>query len=720
MRKPLDFRTSLWIMAAVSLVVVAITFVVTTGICKSRSAAFIDAEINYVKDQCTRYDDAAAESETKSLVRIADKVREFRRDLFSGGASATEADLEEFIVNQRLTGVIVTDDETGEVMRCVGVSDVVFDDWSVVLSYVSGVKTALNRCCTERFSPDNGYCYDYAAVGRADKKGIILCWLRQEEASVAGAATSIRTTLTGYNDTSNVLVVVTDGTGVIASNAAEYIGQPTSECVFTAGTDKPYGTLSRVKNGASVYYGMRAKTKNYYVYVFYPSRDVYSLRSSSLIVVLLLTASGFLAFMIMIYRMEQNRAAAEKAREAEYAAALAESADRATRANNAKTDFLRRMSHDLRTPINGIRGLLEMSEHYQSEADDKKRRELREKAVKTTDYLLELINDILEMSKFDQSGVEVESKDFDMSELLDSVGSVAKSLADDHGVTLGFKASVEHSLVHGGAVELKRILLNLIGNAVKYNSTGGTVTVGCKETGFDGARATYEFEIADTGIGMSREFLDRMYEPFMQENPDDNRSKNGLGLGLSIVKIFVDKMGGTIDVKSEPGKGTTFTVSLAFSVCGTDACAGCGAGSDEGGRLLEGKTILVAEDNELNMEIARFILENAGATVIGAEDGKSAVNAFLSSEVGAIDAILMDIMMPVADGMEATKTIRGSGRADSLGVPVVAMTANAFPDDVKKVLDAGMNAHHPKPLDSQKLVRLLAGLIEKRNPDNKK
>lgn len=720
MRKSLDFRTSLWIMAAVSLVVVAITFVVTTEICKSRSAAFIDAEINYFKDQCARYDDAAAESETKSLVRIADKVREFRRDLFSGGASATEADLEEFIVHQRLTGVIVTDDETGEVMRYVGVSDVVFDDWSVVLSYVSGVKTALNRCCTERFSPDNGYCYDYAAVGRADKKGIILCWLRQEEASVEGTATSIRTTLTGYNDTSNVLVVVTDGTGVIASNAAEYIGQPTSECVFTAGTDKPYGTLSRVKNGASVYYGMRAKTKNYYVYVFYPSRDVYSLRSSSLIVVLLLTASVFLAFMIMIYRMEQNRAAAEKAREAEYAAALAESADRATRANNAKTDFLRRMSHDLRTPINGIRGLLEMSEHYQSEADDKKRRELREKAVKTTDYLLELINEILEMSKFDQGGVEVESKDFDMSELLDSVGSVAKSLADDHGVTLGFKASVEHSLVHGGAVELKRILLNLIGNAVKYNSKGGTVTVGCKETGFDGARATYEFEIADTGIGMSREFLDRMYEPFMQENPDDDRSKNGLGLGLSIVKIFADKMGGTIDVKSEPGKGTTFTVSLTFSVCGTDACAGCGAGSDEGGRLLEGKTILVAEDNELNMEIARFILENAGATVIGAEDGKSAVNAFLSSEVGAIDAILMDVMMPVADGMEATKTIRESGRADSLGVPVVAMTANAFPDDVKKVLDAGMNAHHPKPLDSQKLVRLLAELIEKRNPDNKK
>lgn len=347
-------------------------------------------------------------------------------------------------------------------------------------------------------------------------------------------------------------------------------------------------------------------------------------------------------------------------------------------------------------------------------------RELREKAVKTTDYLLELINEILEMSKFDQSGVEVESKDFDMSELLDSVGSVAKSLADDHGVTLGFKASVEHSLVHGGAVELKRILLNLIGNAVKYNSKGGRVTVGCKETGFDGARATYEFEIADTGIGMSREFLDRMYEPFMQENPDDSRSKNGLGLGLSIVKIFADKMGGTIDAKSEPGKGTTFTVSLAFSVCATDACAGCGAGSDEGGRLLEGKTILVAEDNELNMEIARFILENAGATVIGAEDGKSAVNAFLSSEVGAIDAILMDVMMPVADGMEATKTIRESGRADSLGVPVVAMTANAFPDDVKKVLDAGMNAHHPKPLDSQKLVRLLAGLIEKRNPDNKK
>lgn len=183
---------------------------------------------------------------------------------------------------------------------------------------------------------------------------------------------------------------------------------------------------------------------------------------------------------------------------------------------------------------------------------------------------------------------------------------------------------------------------------------------------------------------MSREFLDRMYEPFMQENPDDSRSKNGLGLGLSIVKIFADEMGGTINVKSEPGKGTTFTVSLAFSVCGTDACAGCGAGSDEGGRLLEGKTILVAEDNELNMEIARFILENAGATVIGAEDGKSAVNAFLSSEVGAIDAILMDVMMPVADGMEATKTIRESGRADSLGVPVVAMTANAFPDDVKK------------------------------------
>ena len=720
MRKPLPFRQVFWIAFVCGWVIVSFTFAFTTHVCESRAVRNIDREIRYLKDQCARYDDAAAESETKSLIRIADKVMELRRDsFFAGAGAATEDDLKEFVENQRLTGAIVTDEAAGTSIRYVGVEDAIYDGWQSVLSYVGGVETSLNRCCTERFAPNNGYCYDYAAVGRADKKGIILCWLRQEETAVAGAMSSIRTTLAGYGDPYNVLVAVTDGNNVVASNEDAYIGLRADECVFTAELNKPYGNLSRVRKDGLRYYGMSAKAKSYYLYVYYAGIDVYSIRYAAVIVVLLVMATIFMVFTVMRYRGEQMRVAAEKERDAAYSAALADAADRATRANNAKTEFLRRMSHDLLTPINGIRGLLEMTEYYQADEYGEKRRELRAKTGKTVDYLLELVNNILEMSKYDVDGMEIEQKDFDISDVLDSVCSVMKALAADHGVSLVFAADVEHTLLRGGSVELRRALFNLVGNAIKYNREGGKVTVGCKETGFDGERAIFEFIVADTGIGMSPEFQMRMYEPFLQENPDDSRSQSGVGLGLAIVKKFVDETGGKIDVKSEAGKGTTFTMSLSFSVR-AESSDSLPAAEESQGEPLKGRTILVAEDNELNMEIARFVLENAGAKVVGTTDGRAAVNAFFASGAGSIDAILMDVMMPSVDGTEATKEIRASGRADAADVPIVAMTANAFPDDVKNVLDAGMNAHHPKPIDSVKLVRLIAGLIEEREERKKR
>lgn len=405
----------------------------------------------------------------------------------------------------------------------------------------------------------------------------------------------------------------------------------------------------------------------------------------------------------------------------EYQEQLRLSAEKANRANAAKTDFLRRINHDIRTPINGIVGMLEINSHCD---DENIIRENREKAKTAAHHLLSLVNDVLEMSKLEDGIINVEKELFDIKKLADDVIVIAGMRADEQGIKLYPDERVEnfaYRYVYGNQLHVRQIFLNILGNAVKYNKPGGSISCTTITERVENNKVWYKFVISDTGIGISEEFLEHIFEPFAQEKSDARTVYRGTGLGMSIVKSLLDSMDGSIEIESEVGVGSTFYITIPFEIAedqtGGNAYdtdnIGSGAESENGKNSadsISGMNILVAEDNELNMEIAKLILENAGAKVRAVSNGAEAAEAFSSEPQGTYDVILMDIMMPVMDGYEAAGVIRSMAqtRSDAAKIPIIAMTANAFADDRQKVKKAGMNGHIEKPLDIDKMIKVLA------------
>ena len=381
--------------------------------------------------------------------------------------------------------------------------------------------------------------------------------------------------------------------------------------------------------------------------------------------------------------------------------------EKAVAANAAKSAFLTRMSHDIRTPLNGILGLIEIEEL--KEGDMQVARESRAKARVAANHLLSLINDILEMGKIEDRKVTLEHVPFNLEKLCDDALVLCKLRASDYGITLlntSEPYAVDQSMI-GSPTHIRRIIINLLDNSIKYNKHGGTVTFLSNVKPLNDARALFCFTIEDTGIGMTPEFLKHIYEPFAQEG-DDARSKfQGTGMGMPIVKSLIDMMGGTIEISSELGVGSTFNVQIPLDV-DKNPQAREHLDKQAGSCSLVDMNVLLAEDNDLNAEIAQTLLESEGVIVTRASDGSEAVNLYVGRPAGSFDAILMDIMMPGMDGYEATRTIRLSEKADAATIPIIALTANAFAEDAKTAHDAGMNAHLPKPLDFDKLKNILA------------
>ena len=384
-----------------------------------------------------------------------------------------------------------------------------------------------------------------------------------------------------------------------------------------------------------------------------------------------------------------------------------EARQKADAANAAKTAFLTRMSHDIRTPLNGILGLIEIEEL--KEGDMQVARESRAKARVAANHLLSLINDILEMGRIEERKVTLDHESFNLKELCDDALVLCKLRASDRGITMldtSEPYAVDQYMI-GSPTHIRQILVNLLDNSIKYNKRGGTVTFSSTIKPVDDEHAVFCFSVSDTGIGMTPEFLTRIYEPFAQEG-DDARSKfQGTGIGMSIVKSLIDMMGGTIEISSEVGAGSTFNVQIPLDIDKNPRAREC---TDEQtySRSLTGMSVLLAEDNELNAEIAQALLESEGIVVTRAADGNEAVKLYVSHPAGSLDAILMDIMMPGMDGYEATRAIRLSEKADATDIPIIALTANAFVEDAKAAHDAGMNAHLSKPLDFNKLKNILA------------
>ena len=379
----------------------------------------------------------------------------------------------------------------------------------------------------------------------------------------------------------------------------------------------------------------------------------------------------------------------------------------AEKASKAKTDFLSNMSHDIRTPLNGILGLIEIEEL--KEGDMQVARESRAKARVAANHLLSLINDILEMGKIEDRKLTLEHAPFNLKELCDDALVLCKLRASGNGITMQ-NNSLPYATgpyMIGSPTHIRRIIINLLDNSIKYNKHGGSVTFSSQTEPLDNGRALFCFSVSDTGIGMSPEFLKHIYEPFAQEGNDARSKFQGTGMGMPIVKSLIDMMGGTIEISSEVGVGSTFNVQIPLDI---DKNPQAREGADEQAIScsLAGMNILLAEDNELNAEIAQALLESEGIVVTRAADGKEAVELYTSRPAGSFDAILMDIMMPGMDGYEATRAIRLSEKADAADIPIIALTANAFAEDAKAAHDAGMNAHLPKPLDFNKLKNILA------------
>ena len=370
-----------------------------------------------------------------------------------------------------------------------------------------------------------------------------------------------------------------------------------------------------------------------------------------------------------------------------------------------KTRFLSNMSHDIRTPMNGIIGLLDMAEEF---PDDLQMQEkCRKKIRELSKYLLSMVNDILDMNKLQSGEIVNQNMTFDIADMLRKVNEAAQIKAEqkqiEYIVEWGKSAFTNQYLV-GNPLYTARILSILADNAIKFSHMGSTISVNCNEEQLDDKHVICEFVCKDYGIGMSKEFTEHAFELFSQENESSRTRYEGTGLGLAIAKKLTDRLHGTICLESEKGVGTTATVRIPFKIGTPDDIK---VVRDYKTISLQGLRVLLVEDNDLNMEIARFILEDQGMIVEGAVNGQEAVELFERSEPGYYSVILMDIMMPVLNGLDATRKIRTLKRTDAEIIPVIAMSANAFSDDMIRSRLAGMNAHLAKPLDRKKIVETI-------------
>lgn len=382
---------------------------------------------------------------------------------------------------------------------------------------------------------------------------------------------------------------------------------------------------------------------------------------------------------------------------------LKEAVEKAESATQAKTEFLSRMSHDIRTPMNAIIGLTHLAK---DENDIKTIKEYLYNIESASDFLLGLINDILDMSKIENGDLKLKEDVFTREEFSDSISTVIKPLMDAKGINFVFTMNGTPDCIRADKLRFNQIFFNLLSNASKFTSAGGTVEFITEDLPQKDSLAGLKFIIRDNGTGMSPEFIPHMYDPFSQERSKLSDSTKGTGLGLPIVKSLVDAMGGTITVNSELGVGTEFIIELYFALATPDEITDTSTPASR--ENLKDARILLVEDNEINVYVAKIMLERVGCQVTVAGNGQQAVDTFSVSEPNYFDIILMDIRMPVMDGITATKLIRELEREDAATIPIIAMTADAFEEQQKKTMEAGMTHHLPKPINPSLLYHVLA------------
>lgn len=822
------------IIGAVLITLVCILF---TGSDLNNAIRSCDDAISYMKARCENYDYDSEDNLTKSLIRLYDKTNELSISVDEGG-EISEGTLAQYAYHQRLSGVLIFS-ENMELEKYITDDDTKLDYWKELAKddKIRDIADYPKKSFMSKISTDFGE-YDYAAVARKGKKGIICCYLRKESDPAYTAQISYDNIFTDSTFELNATVIVSDKHKIVNSNNKELQGRDISECGLLKEADyhEARKGLKRVEYNNLNWYGKKSKYKNYDLYVFAPVGTVYRNRSVAVaytFFVYVLICAVFMLFkqksaqehmqekqryygtisavcctyelcalvhvegeraeplvyskafsdsegraelnqkvhdcikgkhvskefskayrefmdistaeqrleenpylsfeykddsgrwygahLIPQERDEDNRLlavvftlrdiTAEKEEDIKIQQSLREAVQSAEYANHAKSDFMRRMSHDIRTPINGILGMIEIANSYPDNV--KVLTECRAKVASASGFLLELVNDVLDMGRLESGKIKLMECSFDISAMIDDIVGMVRTQAKNSRVNIIYDGvKTEHKNLIGSTLHIRRVLINILSNAIKYNRRGGSATVVCREIDSDEERSMIEFVCSDTGEGMSEEFQKHMFEPFAQENDTARTHYSGTGLGLSIAKELTERMGGSIKCKSEKFAGTTFTITLPFKIDNQQHLPEQEEHKKAAARL-DGVKILVAEDNELNMEIVQFMLMKAGAVTVPTSNGQEAVEVFKNSAPGEFKAVLMDLMMPVMNGLEAAKQIRALNRPDAKSVAIFAMTANAFEDDIELSRSAGMNEHLAKPLDSVKLINTIAQYVQK-------
>lgn len=695
---------------ALSIVAGVTSYAYTTAQAEQRFSDVVD----YVATQSLSYDAFNSAYATKNLIRVMEIAGEAARDMERDG-SVDNATLEQYADQFNVTALIVTD-ASGNLVSESSKDDVGYESLAANLKEAPVLEVAAHplKSYTARIALADDSVADIGCVARPDGEGIVVAVRHQSAKAVASNTLKLQSLLDGYEIIDSGNIVIENDGKVVATNAVEpavsgVFDLPATDAIVVNGIKERClsGKVRLVNDSGEWYLGTFGKARDFYVYTYAPAQRYFEVVAAVVASVLALYGGVIATVVLVRRRAESQRFADLLLQERDYGDKLAKAAREASSANSAKTEFLRRMSHDLRTPINGIRGMVEVGN---ANADDlQKQTECRSKIWTASGLLLDLANEALDMSRLESGQVDLNLVPTDMVALNREVCDILERQAEERLVTIICdQRTLDHPYARVSVTHLKRLLLNIAGNAVKYNRQGGYVRLTCREVEPVDGVPVYEYTIADNGIGMSEEFQQHLYEPFSREEQQVEGASSGTGLGASIAKQLVELMGGTMSFTSALGQGTTFTICLPFEKCKSSEipqAVRVDAGDSD---VLQGLRVLLVEDNDLNAEIAQFTLDRAGAVVTHVKDGESAVETFAASALHEYDVVLMDIMMPGIDGLEATRQIRALDREDAATTPIIAVSANAFADDRRLSREAGMNAHLSKPVSSQDLVEALA------------
>ena len=668
-----------------------------------------------MKVQCSTYTHYNESSESKSLLRAIESARQMSTNIKTeteNGGQLSRDFLKGNLQTLWVDGILVLDadgktdceystDEslTNEITEYLQ-KDIIMD--------FAGYE---ERSYSERFTREDGAHIDIAACARKDAPGIVAIYYYTSPEFARNYTLTIQRLLNGYSTQKDGTILVADNGTVVACNDESLLGQNTADNEVVQAMKKHTDSqhIYHFKKEGIGCYGIMLKQRDYYIYAYLLDTEVFHNFPLNVMSVIFLYFLMFGLFWFWTYKTNLTHQKLEQEKDEKYKAELLIAAKKAEAANEAKTEFLQRMSHDIRTPINGICGVLNVADHY---ADDmKKQTECRAKVKEASHLLLELVNDVLDMSKLESDEVILEEIPFNLSSIFREVFVVIEQIAEEQNIRIAWeKKEIIHRNLIGSPGYVKRVMMNILSNAVKYNRENGHIYISCVEIPSEQpGMTTMEFVCRDTGIGMTEEFQKCVFEPFAQEHTGSRTKFAGTGLGMSISKKLVEKMGGTITFESEEGAGTTFVIRVPFKIdLDVDKSK---EQKDLSEKTIKGLHILLAEDNELNMEIAEFMFQNEGAEVTKAWNGLEAVEIFEKSRLGEFDVILMDIMMPVMNGYNATKRIRSMDREDAKEIPIIAMTANAFTEDRIRAKEARMDEHISKPVDGNLLVKVIHELL---------